>query len=72
MRRNTTFNPGKRFPTYKQEYDSVTTVPGDIMAINMRIFRRNEIYANVAVSDTDTMYFNQATKENYATQFLKA
>ena len=42
------------------------------MAINMRIFRRNEIYANVAVSDTDTMYFNQATKENYATQFLKA
>ena len=42
------------------------------MATNMRIHRRTRIYAKVAVSDPDTMYFNQAMKENDATQFLNA
>ena len=42
------------------------------MATNMRIYRRTEINSKAAVSDTDNIYFNEATKENDATQFLKA
>ena len=41
------------------------------MAINMRLSRRTEIYAKEAVSDTNTMYFHQAMKENGVTPFLK-
>ena len=33
---------------------------------------RTVIYNKEEVSDPDTMSFHQATKENYATQFLKA
>ena len=42
------------------------------MAVNMRISRRNKIYANSAVSDPDTMYFRHAMNVNDTTQFLNA
>ena len=57
-------NLGQRFPTYSQEYDSIDTVSGEIMSMNTILPRRTEIYANALVSDTDTMYFFQAMKEN--------
>ena len=41
------------------------------MSTNMKIYGRAKIYAKTSVSDTDTMYFNQKTKENDATHFLK-
>ena len=41
------------------------------MAMNMIIYRRTKIYPKGAVSDTDTIYFNQAVKGNDATQFLR-
>ena len=42
------------------------------MDTNMIISRRNKMYSKEAVSDTDTMYYNQEMKENYDKQFLKA
>ena len=42
------------------------------MATNTVISRRTNIYAKAAVSDPDTMYFQQAMEENDSTQFLKA
>ena len=63
-RRSTRSNLGQRFPTYSQEYDSIDTVSGEIMSMNTILPRRTEIYANALVSDTDTMYFFQAMKEN--------
>ena len=39
------------------------------MAMNMIIYRRTKIYSKGSVSDTDTIYFNQAVKGNDATQF---
>ena len=71
-RQSTRFHLGKRFPTYTQEYASVTTIPGEIMAMNTRIYIRTKIYAKASVSDPDTIYFYQATKKNYSTQFLKS
>ena len=61
-RRSTISNLGKIFPTCAQEYDSVTTVTGEIMAMNMIISIITEIYSKAAVSDLDTMYFHQAMK----------
>ena len=71
-RRSTRSNLGQIFPTYAQAYTLVTTVPRYIMDINTRIFIRTEIYSKSEMSDTDTMYFNQATNENDDTQFLKS
>ena len=42
------------------------------MVVNMRIYRRTEIYVKAEVSDPDTVNFHQAMKENYSTQFLKS
>ena len=42
------------------------------MALNKRIPRRTIIYSKAVVSDLDNMYFQQAVKENDATQFLNA
>ena len=55
-------NLGQRFPTYAQEYASFTIAPGEIIAMNMRIYRRTKIYAKAKVSDPDTMQFNQEMK----------
>ena len=41
------------------------------MDMIMRISRGNKIYAKAEVSEPGTLYFNQAMKENDATQFLK-
>ena len=70
-RQSTRYNLEKIFPKYAQEHDSDTNVPGKIMCMNMIISRITEIYVNAVLSDLDTMCFQQATKENYATQFLK-
>ena len=62
----------QRLPTHAQEYSSVTIIPGEIVSMNMRIYRITEIYYKTALSDTDNIYFHQAMKENDATRFLKA
>ena len=68
-RQRTRPNLGQRLPTYAQEYNSVTTAPGYIITINTIKPKRTKIYTKPEVSDPDTMYFNQGTKENYATRF---
>ena len=65
-RRNIIYNLGQKFSTYAQECALVYTIQGEVIATNTIIPRRTRIYANVAVSDTDTIYVHQAMKENDA------
>ena len=40
LRRSTRSNLGQKFPTYAQEYDLVTTIPVEIMVINIKTCRK--------------------------------